>query len=147
MTRGRSTCTPFSIEESKRQAFASVPDALLTPVRRQSTSILDSVNVLPSDNHFERSLSSRQPWGTKDAVMENNIIIPFLIAMMLLTGVCNTLLTKYQVSKAWRYRHQYKNRRADDSRIFNALVIVMPETQVRSGGSRSQSSKRITILP
>jgi hypothetical protein len=24
-------------------------------------------------------------------------IIPFLVAMMLLTGVCNTLLTKYQV--------------------------------------------------
>jgi hypothetical protein len=23
--------------------------------------------------------------------------IPFLVAMMLLTGVCNTLLTKYQV--------------------------------------------------
>ena len=26
-------------------------------------------------------------------------IIPFLVGMMLLTGVCNTLLTKYQVSK------------------------------------------------
>jgi hypothetical protein len=24
-------------------------------------------------------------------------VIPFLVAMMLLTGVCNTLLTKYQV--------------------------------------------------
>jgi hypothetical protein len=24
-------------------------------------------------------------------------IIPFLVAMMLFTGVCNTLLTKYQV--------------------------------------------------
>jgi len=24
-------------------------------------------------------------------------IIPFLVGMMLLTGVCNTLLTKYQV--------------------------------------------------
>jgi outer membrane lipopolysaccharide assembly protein LptE/RlpB len=25
--------------------------------------------------------------------------VPFLVAMMLLTGVCNTLLTKYQVCK------------------------------------------------
>jgi hypothetical protein len=25
-------------------------------------------------------------------------VIPFLVAMMLVTGVCNTLLTKYQVS-------------------------------------------------
>jgi hypothetical protein len=24
-------------------------------------------------------------------------VVPFLVAMMLLTGVCNTLLTKYQV--------------------------------------------------
>jgi hypothetical protein len=24
--------------------------------------------------------------------------VPFLVAMMLLTGVCNTLLTKYQVN-------------------------------------------------
>lgn len=26
-------------------------------------------------------------------------IIPFLVAMMLFTGVCNTLLTKYQVRR------------------------------------------------
>jgi hypothetical protein len=26
--------------------------------------------------------------------------VPFLVAMMLLTGVCNTLLTKYQVSNS-----------------------------------------------
>jgi hypothetical protein len=26
-----------------------------------------------------------------------NAVVPFLVAMMLLTGVCNTLLTKYQV--------------------------------------------------
>lgn len=33
--------------------------------------------------------------------------VPFLVAMMLLTGVCNTLVTKYQVraekSCLWRY--------------------------------------------
>lgn len=27
----------------------------------------------------------------------NKAVIPFLVGMMLLTGVCNTLLTKYQV--------------------------------------------------
>lgn len=29
--------------------------------------------------------------------MASQVMIPFLIAMMLLTGVCNTLLSKYQV--------------------------------------------------
>lgn len=30
--------------------------------------------------------------------MAANAVIPFLVAMMLVTGVCNTLLTKYQVT-------------------------------------------------
>lgn len=29
--------------------------------------------------------------------MASRAVIPFLVAMMLVTGVCNTLLTKYQV--------------------------------------------------
>lgn len=29
--------------------------------------------------------------------MATKAVIPFLVGMMLLTGVCNTLLTKYQV--------------------------------------------------
>lgn len=29
--------------------------------------------------------------------MAAKALIPFLVGMMLLTGVCNTLLTKYQV--------------------------------------------------
>ena len=29
--------------------------------------------------------------------MARRAVIPFLVAMMLLTGVCNTLLSKYQV--------------------------------------------------
>lgn len=29
--------------------------------------------------------------------MANKAMIPFLVGMMLLTGVCNTLLTKFQV--------------------------------------------------
>lgn len=31
-------------------------------------------------------------------------IIPFLVGMMLLTGVCNTLLTKYQVRRTPSFR-------------------------------------------
>ena len=30
--------------------------------------------------------------------MANNALIPFLVTMMLVTGVCNTILNKYQVS-------------------------------------------------
>lgn len=29
--------------------------------------------------------------------MANNALIPFLVTMMLVTGVCNTILNKYQV--------------------------------------------------
>lgn len=29
--------------------------------------------------------------------MASRVVIPFLVGMMLLTGVCNTLLSKYQV--------------------------------------------------
>jgi len=29
--------------------------------------------------------------------MANGVAVPFLVGMMLLTGVCNTLLSKYQV--------------------------------------------------
>lgn len=32
--------------------------------------------------------------------MANKAAVPFLVGMMLLTGVCNTLLTKYQVRLA-----------------------------------------------
>ena len=30
--------------------------------------------------------------------MAAQVVVPFLVAMMLLTGVCNTLLSKYQVA-------------------------------------------------
>ena len=40
-------------------------------------------------------LSVFQP--TTTAIMSTRGYIPILVAMMLLTGVCNTLLTKYQV--------------------------------------------------
>jgi hypothetical protein len=30
--------------------------------------------------------------------MTNNALIPFLVTMMLVTGVCNTILNKYQAS-------------------------------------------------
>lgn len=31
------------------------------------------------------------------SIIPARAVIPFLVGMMLLTGVCNTLLTKYQV--------------------------------------------------
>ncbi len=33
------------------------------------------------------------------SIIPTRAIIPFLVGMMLLTGVCNTLLTKYQVRR------------------------------------------------
>ena len=32
-------------------------------------------------------------------MMADNKLIPFLVTMMLVTGVCNTILNKYQVSR------------------------------------------------
>ena len=32
-----------------------------------------------------------------DSTMANKALIPFLVTMMLVTGVCNTILNKYQV--------------------------------------------------
>jgi hypothetical protein len=32
--------------------------------------------------------------------MASKVVVPFLVAMMLLTGVCNTLLSKYQASSS-----------------------------------------------
>lgn len=31
--------------------------------------------------------------------MRNDVIVPFLVTMMLVTGVCNTILNKYQVGR------------------------------------------------
>lgn len=38
----------------------------------------------------------------RNAIMSTKGFVPFLVAMMLLTGVCNTLLTKYQVRRSLR---------------------------------------------
>lgn len=45
--------------------------------------------------------------------------VPFLVAMMLLTGVCNTLLTKYQVRKALRAAPLQPN--ADCAQLGHAM--------------------------
>ena len=41
--------------------------------------------------------------------MSTKGFIPFLVAMMLLTGVCNTLLTKYQVRVLRSEKHKVHN--------------------------------------
>ena len=42
-------------------------------------------------------LIARLSQNTVPIIMANQVMVPFLVAMMLLTGVCNTLLSKYQV--------------------------------------------------
>ena len=41
----------------------------------------------------------------------NKALIPVLVTLMLLTGVCNTLLTKYQVKSSTERRNQAYQRR------------------------------------
>lgn len=42
--------------------------------------------------------------------MASRAAIPFLVAMMLVTGVCNTLLTKYQVRPPFLAPHTRSQR-------------------------------------
>ena len=49
-------------------------------------------NILPGHLAHLRALTNTIP-----IIMANQVMVPFLVAMMLLTGVCNTLLSKYQV--------------------------------------------------
>ncbi len=52
-------------------------------------------SIGPSSPSFNDSQPASAP--AELPVMAVKAVIPFLVAMMLLTGVCNTLLTKYQV--------------------------------------------------
>lgn len=45
------------------------------------------------------TLSIIQSSKMADQAKAQQLLIPFLVTMMLVTGVCNTLLTKYQASK------------------------------------------------
>lgn len=61
-------------------------------------------------------------------------IIPFLVAMMLFTGVCNTLLTKYQVgvrriyARALVLTHQSINRPARTELTAGPFPFLFPRT-------------------
>jgi hypothetical protein len=41
--------------------------------------------------------------------MANNALIPFLVTMMLVTGVCNTILNKYQVRSQRELAKQHRS--------------------------------------
>lgn len=55
--------------------------------------------------HSFAPFSSRWVWNvaTIDKMEQSRALIPLLVSMMLLTGVCNTLLTKYQVRPSHIY--------------------------------------------
>jgi len=65
--------------------------------------------------------------------MAAKAVIPFLVAMMLLTGVCNTLLTKYQVrpslqtSQRWRRRSSYLSYSRKLTSTGHAMRPRMPQ--------------------
>lgn len=64
-------------------------------------------------------------------------MIPFLVAMMLLTGVCNTLLSKYQVSDSMVHLIQCHADLPSSYRTSNALPIATPQTPTKSAASLS----------
>lgn len=75
--------------------------------------------------------------------MANKFVIPFLVAMMILTGVCNTLLTKYQVGLSLSSEAFSK---LTDLRICNVYVIAIQAFQRNERRSLNQSCKRKTDI-
>lgn len=59
--------------------------------------------------------------------MTSRAAVPFLVAMMLLTGVCNTLLTKYQVNapRTKKPRTSISQATAPFVSLFVAVVAVV----------------------
>lgn len=73
--------------------------------------------------------------------MASKAMIPFLVAMMLLTGVCNTLLTKYQVSP-FTTGDNIEVETQPITRTCNVSAIATPKIPARSSVSPSLSSRR-----
>lgn len=68
-------------------------------------------------------------------------MIPFLVAMMLFTGVCNTLLSKYQVCPSLRMLRRPQE--ADTmSRTYNVSATASQVMLTRSSGFPNLSSRR-----
>lgn len=78
--------------------------------------------------------------------MTTKTAVPFLVAMMLLTGVCNTLLTKYQVCFRTVLLLRAPQAYTCVSRTFNVFVTVIPVIS-RSGNTlNNQLFKRESTL-
>ena len=72
--------------------------ACLPTARAESPSTQTTLNLtIPTDPLSTPQNRTHRYRNTEIAIMEIRALVPFLVAMMLLTGVCNTLLTKYQV--------------------------------------------------
>ena len=79
--------------------------------------------------------------GSPTAMAPSQALIPVLVTLMLLTGVCNTLLTKYQVCRLPVYSFHVHGRLIL-CRTYNVWRIATPPTQRSGSISSSQSSKR-----
>lgn len=91
-------------------------DSLGNPSPPRGLSLLSFLPSLPGvyltfENRFQGGSAQRQTHSQSthatrqdcqraadNTTMASRAMIPFLVGMMLFTGVCNTLLTKYQVS-------------------------------------------------
>jgi hypothetical protein len=75
--------------------------------------------------------------------MTNNALIPFLVTMMLVTGVCNTILNKYQVSPGVMAAvKDILANRFSSNRICNVCGTVIHPNPATESSSSSQSFKR-----
>ena len=75
--------------------------------------------------------------------MASRVMVPFLVAMMLLTGVCNTLLSKYQVLRD----SSSPPANLTKSRTFNASPTATLQIQMRFDASRCLLYKRLYPCP
>ena len=76
--------------------------------------------------------------------MANKALIPILVTMMLVTGVCNTILNKYQVRPRFRAtkKQETQTNRCISNRICNVCGTAIPQIPASGSCSNSLSFKR-----
>lgn len=98
-SRGCSLELPFLLTEAEL-----LLDTLDTPSEEVVSSFSSSSIPNPSRPitvpHNAADTHARAPDSSSTTVMPAKAMVPVLVGMMLLTGCCNTLLTKYQVRHA-----------------------------------------------
>jgi hypothetical protein len=86
------------IAEPQRMSRGASPHPAVTRDAASMTSTRPLISPSPDrlPDFVSSSTPSPSPFPSPAIAMASQTLVPVLVTMMLLTGVCNTLLTKYQ---------------------------------------------------